>query len=697
MREMFSWYIDNSKYFTEDFSKTIIKYSIEAKASNSNITKIVEKYTPDKGNKAANITAARDFGIIDKNNRLSDGAVLYNSGFYNFSDFVLDQISKRNVSKSKNISLKPLVILAKVFSFMFIMNIPNDDIFLTAEECYKYLSTMDSYDEITEKKIYEILNSREYVEGSKIPKKAITGVNIGVYLPELFSALADSKLFDLGIQKSIIKPVYKYYECINFIAQHGNKISIAPTVCGRDNEDLYDYLCDINKGIKEIIPEIRFNEIPNEKMTESLYLYLFGISRGNFSWNKYFERDIFGVYRIFYPIERIVFAKIYTENKKIAENLCDFCAQKKPYVDKLIGGKLMILEPFDDGHTPLVDLTEFKGLNYLTKIVTKYSRNRILFGAPGTGKSFTLNQEKDDLLSRGGAYERVTFHPDYSYANFVGTYKPVPFIDQDGKEAITYSYVPGPFMRTYVEALKSARTEDPKPYLLIIEEINRANVASVFGDIFQLLDRDEKNVSEYPIQTSEDIKNYLAKSENLGGSPQDYHEIRLPDNLFIWATMNSADQGVFPMDTAFKRRWDFTYLGIDEAEKGIVGKNVILGKGDYARVVEWNELRKAINSELLKYNLNEDKLLGPYFISKKNILEGNDIDPEKFSIIFKNKVIMYLFDDAAKQKRKSLFSGCKDNATQYSKICDLFDDKGVFIFDDNISSQFIERPGENKK
>ena len=283
--------------------------------------------------------------------------------------------------------------------------------------------------------------------------------------------------------------------------------------------------------------------------------------------------------------------------------------------------------------------TENEPLNicYKTSCDTKgFSQNRILFGAPGTGKSYTLNKEKDILLENGGVYERVTFYPDYSYANFVGTYKPVPFIDQDGKEAITYSYVPGPFMRTYVEALKSARTEDPKPYLLIIEEINRANVASVFGDIFQLLDRDSKNVSEYPIQTSEDIKNYLSKPENLGGSPQDYSEIRLPDNLFIWATMNSADQGVFPMDTAFKRRWDFTYLGIDESEEGIVGKKVVLGKGDNARVVEWNELRKAINKELLKYNLNEDKLLGPYFISKKDLPEDDNIDPKQFSVIFKN-------------------------------------------------------------
>lgn len=148
-----------------------------------------------------------------------------------------------------------------------------------------------------------------------------------------------------------------------------------------------------------------------------------------------------------------------------------------------------------------------------TSVTSDKARNRIIFGAPGTGKSFTINRERKELLGDDNEtdYERVTFHPDYSYANFVGTYKPVPFIDRDGKDAITYEYVPGPFMRVYVNALKSGRTESPKPYLLIIEEINRANVAAVFGDIFQLLDRDSQKVSEYPIQASEDIKKYLAK------------------------------------------------------------------------------------------------------------------------------------------------------------------------------------------
>lgn len=331
---------------------------------------------------------------------------------------------------------------------------------------------------------------------------------------------------------------------------------------------------------------------------------------------------------------------------------------------------------------------------YSTGYQSDYPRNRILFGAPGTGKSFTLNHEKNLLLADGGEYERVTFHPDYSYANFVGTYKPVPCKDSDGKDAITYSYVPGPFMRTYVKALQNSRTDAPKPFLLVIEEINRANVAAVFGDVFQLLDRGDDEVSEYPIQASEDIKKYLAGE--LGGNPDDYAEIRIPDNMFIWATMNSADQGVFPMDTAFKRRWDFTYLGIDDSEAGIVGKKVILGQDDYRRIVEWNALRKAINNELLTYKVNEDKLMGPYFISKKNLPEGEMIDPTVFTRIFKNKVIMYLFDDAAKQKRITLFGGCDEKAkNQYSKICSEFDTKGVYIFCEGISSQFIDNVPED--
>lgn len=332
---------------------------------------------------------------------------------------------------------------------------------------------------------------------------------------------------------------------------------------------------------------------------------------------------------------------------------------------------------------------ELKPINFHTGYQSDFERNRILFGAPGTGKSYTINKESKELLGEDNDtdYERVTFHPDYSYANFVGTYKPVPVKDSHGNDAITYTYVPGPFMRIYVQALKNSRTNDIRPFLLIIEEINRANVAAVFGDVFQLLDRGEDEVSEYPIQASEDIKAYLVKE--LGGKSEDYAKIRIPDNMFIWATMNSADQGVFPMDTAFKRRWNFTYLGIDDSDEDIRGKYVVVGSKEQQRI-EWNELRKAINNFLADEKINEDKQLGPYFIARNVVVPsdgGTEIDSKKFCNVFKHKVLMYLFDDAAKQKRGKLFEGSAKGQTRYSKICEAFDEQGIGIFHADIQSR----------
>lgn len=331
---------------------------------------------------------------------------------------------------------------------------------------------------------------------------------------------------------------------------------------------------------------------------------------------------------------------------------------------------------------------EINSLCFNTNIDSKFEdRNRIIFGAPGTGKSYGLKKDCEKLLSdTAGTYERVTFHPDYSYSQFVGTYKPV--MDVDGK-SIRYDFVPGPFMRVYVDALKSGRTEAPQPHLLIIEEINRAKVAAVFGDVFQLLDRDDNGVSEYEIQSSEDIRRYLAKE--LGGSTENYQRIRIPNNMFIWATMNSADQGVFPMDTAFKRRWSFEYLGINENEEQITGKGKIVLAGS-DEPVEWNMLRKAINNKMSSsdFKINEDKLMGPFFLSKK-VMESDEsgmiIDPQKFVKAFKSKVIMYLYEDAVKQGKHRFFDGCSDTS-KYSSICDAFDEIGISIFGSTFREDF---------
>lgn len=334
-------------------------------------------------------------------------------------------------------------------------------------------------------------------------------------------------------------------------------------------------------------------------------------------------------------------------------------------------------------------------------------RQRIFFGAPGTGKSFKLNDEAKEF---GNNYERVTFHPDYSYANFVGTYKPIPITKEkhDGEEVdsstkstddenkedsngITYDFVPGPFMNVLVKAIESNEKDSvPQMYLLIIEEINRANTAAVFGDVFQLLDR-KNGIGEYGISPSKEIKKYL-----LNKGLNEINEIKIPDNMFIWATMNSADQGVFPMDTAFKRRWDFEYIGINDNEDIIKDYTVQLGTED----INWNDLRKSINKWLVSHGVNEDKLLGPFFINLKTLKteekDSNLLDSEKFKKVFKNKVLMYLYEDAARHKKDIFRNG--DNIL-LSEVFKAFDEEGVRVFNneivnDLISHKFIDTSNE---
>ena len=287
--------------------------------------------------------------------------------------------------------------------------------------------------------------------------------------------------------------------------------------------------------------------------------------------------------------------------------------------------------------------------------------NWILFGAPGTGKSYVIDQAAKQYPRC-----RVTFHPDYTYAQFVGAYKPVP--SQQTASGITYGFVPGPFVNTLTESLENPNT----PHILIIEEINRADPAAVFGDVFQLLDRNDEGSSEYSVRTSQELKDYLqgklsanaketlrALIVNLDQSETDApaydcSEIAIPNNMYIWASMNSADQGVFPMDTAFKRRWTFQYLPIDS-------DNGMLQSADGAFLSEhWDEIRTNIN-KLLKSqgrDIPEDKLLGPYFLSARE-LHNDDEDAEQnaqnFVHVFASKVIMYLFEDTARYCRAQVF------------------------------------------
>ena len=322
----------------------------------------------------------------------------------------------------------------------------------------------------------------------------------------------------------------------------------------------------------------------------------------------------------------------------------------------------------------------------LTKNINK-PHQRIFFGAPGTGKSYLLNEDAKKYF--GNNYERVTFHPNYMYGNFIGTFKPFPVKLENGKETIMYKYIPGVLLRLLIKAIKNPVTN----YLLIIEEINRANTAAVFGDFFQLLDRNGNGESEYGIAVSEDLKLYLEEEfdkNNLTENEKRYlgeklDKITLPPNFYIWATMNSADQGVMPLDTAFKRRWEFEYTGIDDAynkSKDESGKSEF---DDYKfrangkELSNWNDFRIKINEILSKCHVSEDKLIGPYFISK-SILASKDID--KITNAIKSKVLMYLYEDAGRQHRKRIFKEGKWET--YSKLCEAFDENCEEIFNDKV-------------
>ena len=302
------------------------------------------------------------------------------------------------------------------------------------------------------------------------------------------------------------------------------------------------------------------------------------------------------------------------------------------------------------------------------KTPSNLTLQQIYYGAPGTGKSKTI---KD--LTFGESVIRTTFHPDSDYASFVGTYKPITeevdlrdcygkkVIDDDTKEVvkeerIAYKFIPQAFLEAYVEAWKKLGSS--KKQYLIIEEINRGNCAQIFGDLFQLLDRNEYGFSDYPIVADKDMQKYLEKEfagweiTNKDEINQLYGEANmvnlimkgerlvLPSNLYIWATMNTSDQSLFPIDSAFKRRWDWKYVPIREGRDKETNAplNWYINTGD--KQYKWWSFISKVNELIGSLTNSEDKKLGYFFCKAKD----GEIDAD----LFVSKVIFYLWNDVFK-------------------------------------------------
>lgn len=289
---------------------------------------------------------------------------------------------------------------------------------------------------------------------------------------------------------------------------------------------------------------------------------------------------------------------------------------------------------------------------------TIFAENVLFYGVPGCGKSYSVEQRYEKQVTNKQCKVRVVFHPDYTYSDFVGQLMPVlkevPNAQGEKEEKLQYEFVPGPFTRI----LDVAYANHQEKCLLIIEELNRGNAPAIFGEIFQLLDRNDDGSSKYAIYNS-DIANEVHKDKLC--------PIKLPPNLTIVATMNTSDQNVFTMDTAFQRRWQmkhipnrFTGDSLDDKTITHVAKH--LPNSD----ISWGVFAQTINKKMHTANLGfggtDDKSLGVYFAT------DNDLDDaERFA----EKVLKYLWDDAFKLGRQALFSNCSEGL---STVIEAYED-----------------------
>lgn len=358
----------------------------------------------------------------------------------------------------------------------------------------------------------------------------------------------------------------------------------------------------------------------------------------------------------------------------------------------------------------------------------------IYYGAPGTGKSFTIDDMSDDKNS-----VRTTFHPDSDYASFVGAYKPtmedVPisatYQTKEGsygeyltktekhpgtERKIVYKYVPQAFLKAYVAAWSNLDT----PYFLIIEEINRGNCAQIFGDLFQLLDRNNAGSSSYAIHADEDITQFLSdddkgfaslsddqkdairafvlhkdngKTQAVGQDILNGKLLLLPPNLYIWATMNTSDQSLFPIDSAFKRRWNWKYMPIeyhpiDKKTQQPIDWKFQIGDNIYS----WGQFLSKINPEIYTLTESSDKQMG-YFFAKADNATG--IISED---VFLNKVLFYLWTDVFKDFDVSSELFKNNKANRSFRFTDFFEDPealGNFIYNFNLDVvEDLEHVGE---
>ena len=306
--------------------------------------------------------------------------------------------------------------------------------------------------------------------------------------------------------------------------------------------------------------------------------------------------------------------------------------------------------------------------------------NRIHFGPPGTGKSRQLHDELGEAR-HAGRVETVTFHPEYTYGDFVGSYRPTMVyggnenyqdglgnpIHPRGRPAVVYRFVPGPLVRTVCRAV----CDPGEHFYLVIEEINRGNCAAIFGDLFHLLDRQIDGESTYAVRSEHDLMAHVAAE--LAQLPADSRArferegLFIPSNLSIFATMNTSDQSLYPMDSAMKRRWDMRYVPINYQEAR--GRLVLIrGYGER----DWSGVLQEVNRAIVAHTNTDDKQIGQWFVNGQTISEDS----------FRDKVLSYLWFDVFRHSPQDIFD-LGDDPYSYESLVAAYDARRR-IFRDGI-------------
>jgi hypothetical protein len=514
-------------------------------------------------------------------------------------------------------------------------------------------------------------------------KNQVTEINNSKVIYNKYSAIVETKGYQHGVL-NIFMPNQWFYIASYFTDFYEELMQYKKYALMITTKDRLKEISD-----SHVLNDQELSNLQNLELTEASKNYLKRFITDYDWWKgaKTIDRGDFYVSPI------LNCARLVNASQSYVADLCAFLSDKKDLVE-------LIIQKGDDSNS---------NIKKETPLTIHLSKQIIYYGAPGTGKSFAINN-----LTKGKHVIRTTFHPDSDYSTFVGAYKPTTkesFVrDSTGRvvvengmkvteDRIVYNFVEQAFLQAYVNAWKlyaaAANENEAEPQFLVIEEINRGNCAQIFGDLFQLLDRKDNGFSEYPITADADMQSHLAKAfknldipnaeaiDNMYDEPGIAEKIKngevllLPSNLYIWATMNTSDQSLFPIDSAFKRRWEWKYVpiskGIDKDTHEELNWRIKVNNGYY----DWWSFLEEINGQIDSLTSSQDKKLGYFFCKAKDGI----ITAEQFV----DKVLFFLWNEVLKDyEREQPFLKNGNDYLTFEQFYEIDDTGNTSIKEDKV-------------